>query len=342
EGRPELVGVDPADGVQRARLPDHQVGLLVGQHLFHALGEILGRHPRPDEADDLDVDARKLLLEHRLEAGRIGRTRAVGPGENGGAGADHGDGELVLLLHGLGHVLQLVASKQQIAGDVAGLGGEGRAGQQIKSRSHGGRCNGRFHASPPARSASGVFLGRDPGLRPSALLYQVSRPATATMMIMPSPLSRNCIHTAPEISTMAKWAAKDRNTPRQKISNECCPHTIGGQSQRDLSPGQSRGRKRTVTTASARKCAKRNTSRLTLSIGYIRPSSQCGTYWPTPGRYQVSEMTNANNRYAAATDTVTGDCKTRESRWAPPSAHQAPNTNSNCQANGLKYQWPSG
>src|SRR5262249_55989871 len=85
------------------------------------------------------------------------------------------------------------------------------------------------------------------GLRPSALLYQVSRPATATMMIMPSPLSRNCIHTAPEISTMAKWAAKDRNTPRQKISNECCPHTIGGQSQRDLSPGQSRGRKRTRT-----------------------------------------------------------------------------------------------
>src|SRR6516165_5099219 len=61
-----------------------------------------------------------------------------------------------------------------------------------------------------------------------------------------------------------------------------------------------------------------------------------------PGRYQVSEMTNANNRYAAAIVTVTGDCETRESRCAPPSAHQAPNTNSSCQAKGLKYQCPLG
>src|SRR5215813_12099868 len=127
-------------------------------------------------------------------------------------------------------------------------------------------CDGSFHASPPARSASGGRFGRDPELR-SARLYHVSRAATPIMTTMPSPLSRNCIHTAPETSIMAKWAAKERNTPRQKISSECCPHTIGGHSQRDLSPGQSRGRKRTVTTASARKCAKRNTSRLTLSIG---------------------------------------------------------------------------
>src|SRR5262249_13783037 len=136
------------------------------------------------------------------------------------------------------------------------LGDPGAAeSQQRHGRSSQNCCKGPFHASPPARSASGVFFGRDPGLRPSALLYQVKRPATATMTIMPSPLSTNCIHTAPDTSTMAKWAAKDKNTPRQKISSECCPHTIGGQSQRDLSPGQSRGKKRTVTTASARKCA---------------------------------------------------------------------------------------
>ena len=53
-------------------------------------------------------------------------------------------------------------------------------------------------------------------------------------------------------------------------------------------------------------------------------------------------MTNANRRYAIAIDTVTGERRTVERRWAPPSAHQAPNTNSNCQANGLKYQWPLG
>src|SRR5262245_8207320 len=117
---------------------------------------------------------------------------------------------------------------------------------------------------------------------------------------------------------------------------------MGGQAHHDLRNGQSRGTNLTVSTASARKCAKRRTSRLTLSIGLITSSSQCGTYWLMPGRYQVSEMTNANNRYTAATDSVTGDCNTVESRWAPPSAHQAPNTNSNCHAKGLKYQCPLG
>ncbi|CAM5350561.1 hypothetical protein SFIMM107S_00528 [Streptomyces griseus] len=32
----------------------------------------------------------------------------------------------------------------------------------------------------------------------------------------------------------------------------------------------------------------------------------------------------------------------RAMRRAPPSAHQAPNTNSNCQAKGLKAQTPFG
>src|SRR5215472_16997104 len=115
-------------------------------------------------------------------------------------------------------------------------------------------CDGSYHASPPARSASGGRFGRDPELR-SARLYHLNRPATATMTTMPSPLSRNCIHTAPETSTMAKWAAKDKNTPRQKISSECCPHAIGAHSQRDFNPVQSRGVNHSVTTASARKWA---------------------------------------------------------------------------------------
>ena len=87
------------------------------------------------------------------------------------------------------------------------------------------------------------------------------------MIRMPTALTRSCIQKAPDTSTMAKWAAKDRNTPRQKISSECWPQTITGHAQRDLSDGQSRGMNYTVTTASARKCAKRRTSRLTLSIG---------------------------------------------------------------------------
>ena len=45
---------------------------------------------------------------------------------------------------------------------------------------------------------------------------------------------------------------------------------------------------------------------------------------------------------AAGVHIVTGDNNIRDIRAAPPSAHHAPNTNSNCQANGLKAQKPFG
>src|SRR5262249_21698282 len=126
--------------------------------------------------------------------------------------------------------------------------------------------NGRFHASPPARSASGALRGRVPAPR-SARLYHVISPAAAIIIRIPNRLTKACNQKAAETSTIAKWAAKDRNTPRQKISSECCPQTIGGHSHQVLSSGQSRGTNHTVTTAKARKCANRSTSRLTLSIG---------------------------------------------------------------------------
>ncbi len=39
---PEVVGLDPADGIDRTSLPYHQIGLLVDQQFGHALGQILG------------------------------------------------------------------------------------------------------------------------------------------------------------------------------------------------------------------------------------------------------------------------------------------------------------
>ena len=65
------------------------------------------------------------------------------------------------------------------------------------------------------------------------------------------------------------------------------PAADGRPQDRPIQPGQSRGMKRTVTAASARKCAKRNTSRLVLSIGYIHSLSQFGTNRPSGSTYQV-------------------------------------------------------
>src|SRR5262249_30896530 len=204
--------------------------------------------------------------------GRVGGQRAVRAGQNRGPGADHSNGEPPILFDRLRDVLQLVVSKQQIVRDLAALPLRGdHAARQRQQRRHGQSGQScrhrRLHASPPARSASGVFLRRDPGLRSSALLYHPSRPATATMTTMPTPLATNWTQTALDTSTIAKCATKHRNTPSKKISSKCWPQTIGGQAHHDFRNGQSRGTKRTVSTASARKCAKRRTSRLTLSIG---------------------------------------------------------------------------
>src|ERR1700687_1291302 len=100
--------------------------------------------------------------------------------------------------------------------------------------------------------------------------------------------------------------------------------------------------KRTVTAASARKRGKRNTSRLVLSIGYIQSLSQMGTKRLSGSTYHVKVTEKAKRRYAIAIPSTTGERSTAVSRCAPPSAHQAPNTNSNCQANGLKNQTPFG
>src|SRR5580692_4008271 len=61
--------------------------------------------------------------------------------------------------------------------------GQGSAGE----RARGEDGNNEFHASPPARSASGV-LTRDVGPRPSMYLYHDIRLAVAIMIRMPARL----------------------------------------------------------------------------------------------------------------------------------------------------------
>ena len=53
-------------------------------------------------------------------------------------------------------------------------------------------------------------------------------------------------------------------------------------------------------------------------------------------------MQNANTRYAIARPSTNRELIQRDKFCAPPSAHQAPNTNSSCQANGLKTHVPLG
>jgi hypothetical protein len=83
-------------------------------------------------------------------------------------------------------------------------------------------------------------------------LYHEMRAAVATIMTMPNKLMAICIRMPSLISTMAKWAAKDRNTPRQKISRECWPHTMAGRNHQERRKCQSRGTNRTVSTAKLR------------------------------------------------------------------------------------------
>jgi hypothetical protein len=47
---------------------------------------------------------------------------------------------------------------------------------------------------------------------------------------MPITLAATCMTMPSLTSTMAKCAAKDRNTPRQKISSEFWPHKMAGRS----------------------------------------------------------------------------------------------------------------
>src|SRR5579862_5998415 len=126
-------------------------------------------------------------------------------------------------------------------------------------------------------------------------LYHENSHAAALMIRIPEIQITPCSTAPPLTWASMKCPANARNTPRQKISSECCPHRISGRSQGDFNPGQSLGRNRTVMAASARKCANRSTSRSVLSIGYIHCSSQRGIKGLNCGTYQVMVTQNAAN-----------------------------------------------
>src|SRR6185436_11019770 len=99
--------------------------------------------------------------------------------------------------------LELILAFEEISRNLAirGLGESPRRPEQEHER----RRKTPHHTSPPARSASGVFFGRAPALRPSAPLYHVNSQAAAIMTRMPNALAVICIQKAPEISVIAKW-----------------------------------------------------------------------------------------------------------------------------------------
>src|ERR1700690_473841 len=121
----------------------------------------------------------------------------------------------------------------------------------------------------------------------SERLYQVFSQATAVIIVIPQKAARKCRPRPAEVSMRMKYPTNARNTPRQKISSECCPHRINGRSQRDFSPGHPGGTHRTVIAASAAKCANLRISRSVLLMGYIHCSSRRGIKKPSWGKYHV-------------------------------------------------------
>src|SRR5262249_48751223 len=156
-------------------------------------------------------------------------------------------------------------------GDVAGrrrgfLGAGWQSGQKTGEQDQA--QDGGPHRLPPAMSALPMapFFA---SLSAERLYHEITH-ALPDMITMPPKLIGTCITGPPPTSAKTKWPAKARNTPRQNISRECWPQRIKGRSQIDFNGGQSFGRKRTTIAASARKCAKRSTSRSVLLTGYIQ------------------------------------------------------------------------
>src|ERR1700676_3215891 len=215
--------------------------------------------------------------------------------------AHHQNVERTAALDGFRDLGKRAFAREQVIRDLATcgriFGARGRHDQKTGQHRHGqaGRWVG-LHNPPPAISALPMVpLVRGALLSAECLYHEITQ-ATAHMIRIPEILTTKCSAAPPLISASTKCPANARNTPRQKISSECCPHRISGRNQGDFNPDQSFGRKRTVMAASARKCANLSTSRSVLLIGYIHCSTRRGTRWPSCGKYQVMVMQNAANR----------------------------------------------
>src|SRR5436190_8961625 len=145
---------------------------------------------------DAHIYVWKPGFQGRLQPGRIGL--AFRPPEGRGTGSYDDDIELLLLLRRLCDVTELAFTKQKIPRHIADVGPlrRGAARKQMKNEE---RNSQRLHASPPAMSASVVFV-REPGFRPSISLYHDNKPPVAIINPTPTILTTTCMATLPEIS----------------------------------------------------------------------------------------------------------------------------------------------
>src|SRR4029077_19687207 len=296
-------------------------------------GDFFGAFLGLDFDGYVDRNRRQFLLQRDLQPGRIGAylRRIHGRVDGRGTAANNQDVQWPPVFYGVLDLGKAAFAGEQIVRNQATLYRR-RRWRILGVRGQRGRNDGQhkqaqdepgdgLHPPPPAISALPMVpLVLDP-LLSAYCLYHESSHAAPDMIRIPQILITKCNPAPPENSASRKCPAKARKTPRQKISSECCPHRISGRSQGDFSPTQSLGRKRTVTAASARKWAKRSTSRSVLLIGYIHCSSRRGITWPSWGKYHVRVTKNANKRYATEIHTVTGEESIRAMRCAPPCAH---------------------
>src|SRR5450432_2239600 len=134
---------------------------------------------------------------------------------------------------------------------------------------------------------------------------------------------------------MRKHPTNDRNIPTQNTSRERSPQIIAGRRTGSFNALALRGTNLATTSASARKCKIRYGARFVLSFGRNRSAIGAGIADEKPKR-AASVTAKPNNRKSAADHKTKRDAINRLNRPAPSSEIQAPITNRNCQAKGLK------
>src|SRR5262249_53343772 len=139
------------------------------------------------------------------------------------------DFELMVAFHRGPNMRKTGKRLNQVGGNITAIRGLER-GRGEKANRQRGTQHPHDAVTPPKP----CWVADGGGLPPrrSTSLYHVINAATVTIKAMPARLTMTCIAMRPEISVRMKWAEKDRNTPRQKISSECSPHRISGRAHR--------------------------------------------------------------------------------------------------------------
>ena len=229
--------------------------------------------------------------ERRLQPGGIGFAHALRPGEGGGTGAEHQDVQMLLrqwraAVWGSGTPVPACAcAARQSAGSSAHAGPA-----STKSAS---RTVSRILMVPPAKPGLHRRRPRSPlhRLIPCQQLRRCNHDAGCRRA-----LTMTCSSSRLDTSVNTKWPAKARNTPRQKIASECCPHTIAGSEQRRF---QRRPVARHEVDRDDRQREEmQNAQHVEIGlVDRIEHRRRCfGTKTPSRGKYQVIVMKKANSR----------------------------------------------